>query len=170
MLVENVGSVKWEGRLDLREVVHLLDSLVNIAPRSVEVYPPGTRKPAVGYDLNRPATITLCDVLPLNRKTGAPLTDEHSLRQFEVCAATAPGPPGPRAPGSNLTSTPVMCVSAGEAQEEARQRRCGCRTCELGPGNRKLGLPRRALLARPPEGKAELTTNGREPSSNRPLI
>jgi hypothetical protein len=79
-----LGAVRWAGATDVRELLHELERLVVFAPRSVEVYPEGCRKPAVGFELNRPATVTLHAVLPLHRGTGAVLRDERSCALFEA--------------------------------------------------------------------------------------
>ncbi|KAJ1633110.1 hypothetical protein T492DRAFT_983489 [Pavlovales sp. CCMP2436] len=78
-----IGSVLWAGCTDLRLLLHELPRLVIFAPRAVEVYPDGCRKPAVGHELNKRAMVSLLSVLPLHKRTGQALTDERSCALFE---------------------------------------------------------------------------------------
>jgi len=78
---EGLGSIAWEGAVDVRGVD--LDSVVEIKFRDVAVYDAeeenGT-KPPLGSKLNRPAVITMYDVFP---KDGGADATEVARSKFE---------------------------------------------------------------------------------------
>ena len=78
---EGLGSIAWEGAVDVRGVD--LDSVVQIKFRDVAVYDAeeenGT-KPPLGSKLNRPAVITMYDVFP---KDGGADATEEARSKFE---------------------------------------------------------------------------------------
>jgi len=62
---EGIGSVEWEGKVDVRGVV--IDQVVSIAPKAIAVYEEEEKrgeKPKEGEMLNRPAIITLMGIYP----------------------------------------------------------------------------------------------------------
>jgi nuclear pore complex protein Nup98-Nup96 len=82
-----VGSVAWDGAVDVRDVD--LDSVVTIENKAVEVYHReeelGT-KPSVGTKLNRPAVITLHGVYSKNGPNAA--TDEKEKFELKIAKKT----------------------------------------------------------------------------------
>lgn len=52
--------------------------------KTVEVYPDEDTKPPVGYGLNVPATITLENVYPVDKKTKRPMTDNSKFAEFQI--------------------------------------------------------------------------------------
>ena len=78
---EGLGSIAWEGAVDVRGVD--LDTVVEIKFRDVAVYDAeeenGT-KPPLGSKLNRPAVITMYDVFP---KDGGADASEEARSKFE---------------------------------------------------------------------------------------
>lgn len=56
---EGVGSVTFHGATDCRQLVRTLTDVVVLNPGEVVIYPNQKVKPPVGYDLNKPASITL---------------------------------------------------------------------------------------------------------------
>ena len=59
---KGVGKVQWLSPTDVRGL--RVDLLVQLRPREVVVYPDEEQKAALGCQLNKPANITLFDVLP----------------------------------------------------------------------------------------------------------
>ncbi|CCF57202.1 hypothetical protein KAFR_0C02090 [Kazachstania africana CBS 2517] len=64
-----------------KELFH--NVIVFRTPRTVEVYPEGSIKPPVGYGLNVPATITLENVYPVDKKTKQPITDDSKIEEIQ---------------------------------------------------------------------------------------
>ncbi|KAK5960651.1 nucleocytoplasmic transporter NUP145 PWA37_002081 [Arxiozyma heterogenica] len=52
--------------------------------KTVEVYPDQNNKPAVGYGLNVPATISLEKIYPIDKKTKKPITDVSKTDEIQV--------------------------------------------------------------------------------------
>ncbi len=75
----NDGKVEFEGDTDVEDLE--LDSIVQIEPRAVVVYPETSEKPPVHSKLNKPATITLYRCTP--KSTSDPDLFERRVRK--VC-------------------------------------------------------------------------------------
>lgn len=84
------GTISFDYDVDLSEFVEdfegsLFDNLVIFnGNQTVEVYPDESSKPPVGYGLNVPATITLEQVYPIDRKTKKPIKDNSKLIEVQL--------------------------------------------------------------------------------------
>jgi len=66
------GSVFWRGPIELQEPLDL-DEIVHFRNKEVVVYPDESKKPEIGYGLNKPAEVSLENVWPIDPKTKMPI-------------------------------------------------------------------------------------------------
>ncbi|KAF7634524.1 Peptidase S59 domain-containing protein [Meloidogyne graminicola] len=75
------GSVFWKGPLELTEPLDL-DEIVHFRNKEVIVYPDESKKPEIGFGLNKPAEVSLDNVWPIDSKTKMPIKDADELRKM----------------------------------------------------------------------------------------
>lgn len=84
------GYITFNHEVDLTALApdferELFGKIVIFHPtKTVEVYPDGTRKATIGHGLNVPATITLENIYPIDRKTKMPLKDGSRSEEVQL--------------------------------------------------------------------------------------
>lgn len=85
---KNFGSISFDYEVDLTAFMDDFEELFGRTiifneNRTVEVYPDTENKPDVGYGVNVPATITLENVYPIDKKTKEPIKDNSKIAEVQ---------------------------------------------------------------------------------------
>nr|XP_029118070.1 nuclear pore complex protein NUP98A isoform X2 [Elaeis guineensis] len=75
------GSIKFDGETDVRRLD--LDSIIQFNNREVIVYKDESKKPHIGQGLNKPAEVTLLNIMCINKKTGLQYTEGPKVEKYE---------------------------------------------------------------------------------------
>lgn len=85
---KNYGSISFDYEVDLTAFKNDFEELFGKTiifndNKTVEVYPDPENKPSVGNGLNVPATITLQNVYPIDKKTKKPILDNSKIAEVQ---------------------------------------------------------------------------------------
>ncbi|XP_008800301.2 nuclear pore complex protein NUP98A-like isoform X2 [Phoenix dactylifera] len=75
------GSIMFDGETDVRRLD--LDSIIQFNNREVIAYKDEGKKPPIGQGLNKPAEVTLLNIMCINKKTGLQYTEGPKVQKYK---------------------------------------------------------------------------------------
>ncbi|KAG1328327.1 nuclear pore complex protein NUP98A [Cocos nucifera] len=75
------GSIKFDRETDVRGLD--LDSIIRFNNREVIVYEDESKKPPIGQGLNKPAEVTLLNIMCINKRTGLQYTEGPKVEKYK---------------------------------------------------------------------------------------